>query len=110
VIRQPAAAAALDRDGRLVVADHAAAKRLTAVQIEVLRGGAGGIVHIQRPSGQPPYLILVSPLPKMDDVLSRAQHGVLFIIHDPSRRVSSTVERIAQVLRVPLERPGSSRR
>jgi PAS domain-containing protein len=93
---------ALDREGRPVLADHAAGKRLTAVQAEVLKGGAGGIVHVQRPSGRSPYLILVSPLPKMEDVLPRTRRGVLFIIHDPGRRLLSAVERIAQVLQVPL--------
>ena len=92
----------LDREGRLVVADHAAAKRLTAMQAEVLRGSAGGIVHVQRPSGRPPYLVLVSPLPRMQDVLSRTRRGVLFIIHDPGRRMPSTVQRIGDLLKIPL--------
>lgn len=76
--------------------------RLSAVHAEVLRGGAGGIIDVQRPSGRLPYLILISPLPKLEDVLSRTRRGVLFIIHDPERRVPSTVQRIAQVLNIPL--------
>lgn len=92
----------LDRDGRLVIADRAAAKRLAVVQADALRGGAGGIVHITRPSQSLPYLLLISPLPKTEDVLSRMQRGVLFIIHDPARRIPSTVEQIARMLQVPL--------
>ena len=37
---------ALDRRGRLVVADRAAAMRLTTLHADVLRGGAGGIMRI----------------------------------------------------------------
>jgi GAF domain-containing protein len=92
----------LDRRGCLVLADRAASRRLSELQADVLGGRSGGVIHVQRPSGAPPYLILVSPLPKPQDVLSRAQHGTLFIIHDPSRRVVSKVERIARLLRVPL--------
>jgi hypothetical protein len=92
----------LDRDGRLVVADRVAAARLTSFQVEALRGRAGGVVHVTRPSGEPPYLVLVSPLPKTEDILSRTQSGVFLVVHDPSRRVVTGAEHIAQLLQVPL--------
>jgi hypothetical protein len=91
----------LDRQGRLLVADRAAAQRLAALEADVARGGAGGLVRIQRPSGRTPYQVLVSPLPTRDGVLPQVQRGVLIAIHDPSNRVATTVETIEQVLHMP---------
>ncbi len=92
----------LDRHGRLVVANRAAAKRLAALQADVGRGGAGGLVHVERPSGRPPYVVLVSPLPSAGDLVSGTGRDVLFAIHDPGRRAHSTVQHIAHLLHVPL--------
>jgi GAF domain-containing protein len=92
----------LDRDGHLVAADRAAAKRLSALEADVARGGAGGVVRIQRPSGRAAYVVLVSPLPLGESVLPRIRRGVLFAIHDPSRRIASSVQSIAQLLHLPL--------
>ena len=92
----------LDREGRLVTSDRSVAKRLAALVSDVRRGGAGGLVRIQRPSGQSAYVVLVSPLPSGDQILARTRGGVLFAVHDPNRGTVSTVHRIAQVLHLPL--------
>lgn len=89
----------LDRLGRLIVFDRGAATQLTALQADVLRGGCGGVVRIPRPTGHPPYVVLVSPLPGSDDVFPP---GVLFAIHDPMRRPAATAQRVAQVLHLPF--------
>jgi Bacterial regulatory proteins, luxR family len=92
----------LNRDGRLMTPDRSAAKRLATLESDVKRGGAGGLVRIQRPSGRVAYVVLVSPLPSGGQILTRARGGVLFAIHDPNRRALSTVDHIAQMLHVPL--------
>jgi PAS domain-containing protein len=93
----------LDRDGRLVVADRTAAKCLATLEADVARGGAGGVVRIRRPSGGSPYVVLVSPLWTTNEAaFPRARSSVLFVIHDPSRRITSAVQRIAHLLNVPL--------
>jgi DNA-binding CsgD family transcriptional regulator len=91
----------LDRQGRLVAADRAAATRLVALQADVARGGAGGLVRIPRPSGHTPYVVLVSPLPSGDDLFPNSRGGVLFAIHNPARRPMATEIRIAQLLHIP---------
>jgi hypothetical protein len=92
----------LDRHGRLLVSDRLAATRLATLQADVMRGGAGGLVRIPRPSGGPPYIVLVSPLPSGDDLFPNSQGGVLFAIHDPVRRKAPTERRIAALLHIPL--------
>jgi hypothetical protein len=92
----------LNREGRLMTPDRSAAKRLAALESDVRRGGAGGLVRIQRPSGRSAYVVLVSPLPSGGQILTSARGGVLFAMHDPSRGALSTVSRIAQMLHVPL--------
>jgi DNA-binding CsgD family transcriptional regulator len=91
----------LDRQGRLVAADRAAATRLVALQADVARGGAGGLVRVPRPSGRLPYIVMVSPLPSGDDLFPNSRGGVLFAIHDPARRPMATEIRIAQLLHIP---------
>ena len=92
----------LDRQGRLVAADRGAATRLVALQADVARGGAGGLVRIPRPSGHTPYVVLVSPLPSGDDLFPNSRGGVLFAIHDPAHRATPTERRIAQLLHIPF--------
>ncbi|MCX8253121.1 putative LuxR family transcriptional regulator [Beijerinckiaceae bacterium RH AL1] len=89
----------LDRHGRPVVMDGAAAKRLARFEYDVVRGGAGGYVHVPRPSGAPSYIVLVSRLPggfgPIDGI------GVLFSIHDPARRQRPTADLIGALLQLP---------
>lgn len=92
----------LDRQGRLLPTDRAAAKHLTKLQTDVLRGGPGELVHVKRPSGRPAYVVLVSPLPPTEDILLRTRRGILIVIHDPSRRIVAAEQRIARLLQVPL--------
>lgn len=96
----------LGRDGHLVISDRTAAKRLTALETDVARGGAGGLMRIPRPSGRVSYVVSVSPLPSDDEVLPNARSGILIAIHDPSRRMASAARRIAHVLHVP---PGAAK-
>jgi GAF domain-containing protein len=91
----------LDRHGRILVADKAVARRLLALESDITRGGAGEVVRVARPSGRASYVVLVSPLPPSEN-LPRARGGILFAIHDPSRRVASTVQRIAHLMHVPF--------
>ena len=97
---------ALDRHGRLVVADRAAATRLAALYADVERGGPGGIVRIARPSHRQPYVALVSPLPAGDGLFPNSTGGVLFAIHDPARRSMPSEQLIAQLLHIP---PGAAK-
>jgi regulatory LuxR family protein len=92
----------LNRDGRLVLGDRAAATRLAALQADVANGGAGGLVRISRPSGRKPYIVLVSPLPSGDDLFTNSRGGVLFAIHDPTHRKAPGEQRIAELLHIPL--------
>jgi len=92
----------LDRLGHLLTKERAAARRLAMLQTDVRQGGAGGFVRIHRPSGRPPYVVLVSPMPAADVRFGVGGGGILFVIHDPSRRAVSLVEHIASLLHVPL--------
>jgi GAF domain-containing protein len=92
----------LDRQGRLVAADRAAAKRLSMLEADVEHGGPGGLVRVQRPSQRAPYLVLVSPLPAGDKLLPNAHGGILFVVHDPGRLLGSATQRIARLLHLPL--------
>jgi GAF domain-containing protein len=91
----------LDRHGRILVSDKAVARRLLALEGDIVHGGAGEVVRVARPSGRASYVVLVSPLPPREN-LPRARSGILFAIHDPSRRVVSTVHRIAHLMHMPL--------
>jgi hypothetical protein len=93
----------IDRDGRLLVADRSAQKQLSELEALVRRGGAGGVVRLQRPSGKPAYAVLVAPLPASEDILlPTRRRGVLIAIHDPDRRPPGSAQRIAQLLFVPI--------
>lgn len=93
----------IDRDGRPLVADRRATKHLAEMEAQVRRGGAGGVVRVQRPSGRSAYAVLIAPLPAMEDILLRRQRGgVLIAIHDPDRRPPVTAQRLAQLLFVPI--------
>ena len=89
----------LDRSGRPVPLEARAAKRLDKLENEVARGGAGGYVHVSRPSGTAPYIVLVSRLPGGFNL--EYGIGVLFSIHDPARRPKLTAEVIGSLLQLP---------
>jgi hypothetical protein len=91
----------LDRNGRPLLADRAAAKRLAALEADVARGGAGGLLRIQRPSRQSPYQMLVAQLPTGDQILPGTRRGVLFALHDPSHHPATTAENLAHLLDLP---------
>ena len=42
----------------------------------------GGILAVQRPSGLPAYVVMVSPLPKKEQFLGNSKGLVLVVIHD----------------------------
>jgi GAF domain-containing protein len=96
----------LDRDGNLGIADQQGARQLLACQANVRRGGAGDVIRVRRPSGEPPYVILVSPLVSQDLLLGDRRRGILIAIHDPSRRVVTKVELVARLLNLP---PGAAK-
>ena len=102
---QAAAAAgdglALDRIGRPIVGDRAARVRLARLEADVIESGAGGFVRVTRPSGAPPYIVLVSRLPGLDEEFG-AEIGVLFSIHDPCHRSVPPEQVIAGLLHIPL--------
>jgi hypothetical protein len=91
----------LDRQGRPLLADRTAARRLAALEADVARGGSGGLLRIQRPSGRPPYQMLVSPLPTGDKIFPGMRGGVLIALHDPSRDLAATADSLAYLLRLP---------
>jgi len=92
---------ALGRTGQLITADRNAAKRLAALRADVAQGGPGGVVRIARPSGQRPYVVLVSRLPPGDGLVPGERPGVLIAIHDPARMTVPTEQRIAELLQLP---------
>src|SRR5579863_3311912 len=91
----------LDRDGNIGITDQQGARQLLACQANVRRGGAGGVIRVRRPSGKLPYVVLVSPLPAQDLLLGDRRRGILITIHDPSRRIVTKVELVAQLLNLP---------
>jgi hypothetical protein len=92
----------ISSQGRLIAGDRTAARRLAQLHADVAQGGAGGVERLRRPSGRLPYVVLVSPLPLDDDIVLSAGGGTLVAIHDPGRRVVSTVQHLAEVLHLPL--------
>ncbi len=92
----------LDRRGRPVVADCTAARRLTALEADVARGGPGGFVRVPRPSGCLPYVILVSRLPSGSRLFANSLQGILYAIHDPTLRLIPRTQQIADLLNLTL--------
>jgi PAS domain-containing protein len=92
----------LDRYGRLVVADRAAARHVARLQADVSAGGAGGTIRLARPSGLPACVLLVAPLPPPEVSAHGGRRGTLFVIHDPMRRRPPTEQRIAHLLHLPM--------
>ncbi|MBV9824721.1 MAG: hypothetical protein JO001_03420 [Alphaproteobacteria bacterium] len=91
----------LDRNGRLIVADRAIAKQLTAFRADVLAGGAGGLLRVPRISGRLPYVLLVARLPTENELFPSMRRGVLIAIHDPARTTAATEQKLADLLRLP---------
>jgi hypothetical protein len=92
----------LDRQGRPVIADRAAARHVARLQADVSAGGAGGTVRLARPSGLPACVLLIAPLPPEDISAHVARRGTLLVIHDPMRRRPPTEQRIAHLLHLPM--------
>ena len=90
----------LDRLGRPVVKNAAAAASLARVEADVLRGGPGGIVRVPRPSGRRDYVLRVSRLPGGCGE-EMAGHGVLYAIYDADSQGKSCEVTMASMLGVP---------
>jgi hypothetical protein len=93
---------AVDRSGRPFAADRAANQRLAELQRDVAAGGAGGLVPVKRPHGEPAYAVIVAPLFRGEGSDGRRRRGTLFVIHDPLHRAPTVPQLVAELLRVPL--------
>ncbi|MBV9969952.1 MAG: helix-turn-helix transcriptional regulator, partial [Xanthobacteraceae bacterium] len=91
---------ALDRRGRPVLSDRAAKTELDTLEGDVSRGGAGGFVRVTRPSGCPPYIILVARLPAGNSLIPDAAFGVLYAIYDPATHRNPEGFQIAGLLNI----------
>lgn len=77
------------RDGLLLARDGisastgAAARELRLALSKATLGGAGSTVAVPRPSGKPPYSVLVSPVLKRLLFLGRFQASAFLVVSDP---------------------------
>jgi hypothetical protein len=94
---------AIDRQGRPFAADRTANKRLAELEADVRAGGAGGVVHVRRPSGRSAYVLIVAPLFLDAEVAGgkRRPRGTLFVIHDPLAQPPSMPKLIAAMFNLP---------
>lgn len=109
---------AINREGRLVVADRKGAETLTRLiagaNASATRGhrrwspssaqvAAGGTLALSRPSGAPPYSLLVAPLRRSTflgmTVTSRTVSSVIFMA-DPDRRQPIDQKNVADAYRL----------
>lgn len=97
---------ALDRQGRLVLIDRAAALRVAAIEADVANDGPGGSFRAHRPSGKSPYILTVSRLPGAAGVELTATRDILVSVHDPAQVRRPAPQRIAQLLGLT---PGAAR-
>jgi DNA-binding CsgD family transcriptional regulator len=93
---------ALDRSGRPHAADRAANQRLAELQRDVASGGAGGLVRVPRPNGEPAYVVIVAPLFRGDGLDGGRRRGTLFVIHDPLHRGPTVPQLVAELFGLPL--------
>ena len=94
----------LDRGGRLIAADAAARRFIDTQIIDVMAGGAGGIIAVPRLSGRRPYVLLVAPLVAAvaEELAGDMAPGALIVVHDPQAGFGSPVEHLQQGLGLPL--------
>ena len=90
----------LDRLGRPLVKNAAAAASIARMEADVLRGGPGGFVRVPRPSGARDYVPRASRLPG-ESGQELAGRGVLYAIHDADGRGKSCEGTMALMLGVP---------
>ena len=90
----------LDRVGRPVPVQQAARRRFDALLNDVAKGGAGGIMAVQRPSGLRDYVVLVAPAPSPAGAQwqSFAEAGAIVLVHDPQSRPPTPLEILQQGL------------
>jgi PAS domain-containing protein len=93
---------ALDRSGRPYAADRAANQRLAELQRDVAAGGAGGLVRVPRPNGEPGYVVIVAPLFRGEGSDGGRRRGALFVIHDPLHRGPTVPQLVAELFGLPL--------
>jgi DNA-binding CsgD family transcriptional regulator len=80
--------------------------KLAELQRDVASGGAGGLVRVPRPNGEPAYVVIVAPLFRGDGLDGGRRRGTLFVIHDPLHRGPTVPQLVAELFGLPL---GSAR-
>jgi DNA-binding CsgD family transcriptional regulator len=93
---------ALDKTGRPVFSDSAAARQVTRFETDVLLGGPGGIAPVSRSTDARPYIVMVSRLPSDEGKAESDEKGILYSIYDASRRKQPAERVIADILAIPL--------
>jgi DNA-binding CsgD family transcriptional regulator len=81
----------LTKDGLSATA-HESSRALHALIANAEQGGSGGTLAVPRPSGAPPYSVLVSLVPKHAPILARTEAAVLVVVSDPASPVHVDVE------------------
>ena len=94
----------LDRSGRPLLTNLVARRRFDALLEDVSKGGAGGVVSVQRTSGARDYAVLVAPSPASIAQMrwERAgMAGALVLVHDPDTRSRAPAELLERALNLP---------
>lgn len=99
-IAQRADGLALDRSGRPMPVNVEARRRFDALIMDVIGGGAGGILSVQR-DGLRNYVVMIAPAPwssVQSEWERRGPTGAIVIVHDPEIGVRDAVEILEQGL------------
>ena len=94
----------LDRVGRPLPANLAARRRFDALLDDVASGGAGGILTVQRASGQRDYVVLVAPSPGALVRCEWDRRGsveTVVVVHDPTGEARSAPQILEHGLQLP---------
>jgi PAS domain-containing protein len=93
----------LDRGGCPLPAGLAARRRFDRLRQDVLKGGAGGMLSVPRPSAQRDFVMLVAPAPSTLPYISSGPGGsdVLVIVHDPATRSRTSEDILQEGLNLP---------
>jgi PAS domain-containing protein len=104
LIAQAADGLARDRQGRPLPANAQARRRCRELLLDVVSGGAGGMLTAPRPSGERDYVLLFAPAKSMIAELTdkhQRRTGVIVLVHDPASRPPNRSEVLEQALHLP---------